>query len=268
MRFNTLLSFLIAGSACLFGQAAPPAVAPLTPTAPLVGTANMTNDSILQLLKAGISEDVIAGMMTTQPGKYSVTPDSVITLKRAGVSDKIIAAMLSHISAPSEVQAPSIEPIVLHDATPVRLRLGRNLSSADASTGETVDFEVLDDVKVDDQVVIAHSAKAIGTITNAEHKKHMGRGGKLDLTIDSVRLVNDEKVALRGVKETKGGGHTGAMAGAMVATAIVVWPAAPLFLFMHGKDTTIPKGTEITAYTDGEVKLDRRKISAKQPLTN
>jgi hypothetical protein len=32
---------------------------------------------------------------------------------------------------------------------------------------------------------------------------------------------------------------------------------------MHGKDTTIPKGTEITAYTDGEAKLDRLKLAPK-----
>src|SRR5665213_959339 len=83
----------------------------------------------------------------------------------------------------------------------------------------------------------------------------MARGGKLDITIDYVRLVDGEKVALRGVKETKGGGHTGAMTGAIVATSLVVWPAAPFFLFMHGKDTTIPKGTEITAYVNGEIEV-------------
>ena len=37
----------------------------------------------------------------------------------------------------------------------------------------------------------------------------------------------------------------------MVATAIVFFPAVPFFLFMHGKDTTIPKGTEINA--DGNI---------------
>jgi hypothetical protein len=42
------------------------------------------------------------------------------------------------------------------------------------------------------------------------------------------------------------------MTGAMVATSIVFFPAAPLFLFMHGKDVTIPKGTEITAYVNGD----------------
>jgi hypothetical protein len=48
-----------------------------------------------------------------------------------------------------------------------------------------------------------------------------------------------------------------------VATAIVVWPAAPLFLFMHGEDTTMLKGTEITAYVNGEVGLDKLNFTAK-----
>ncbi|MCZ2149897.1 MAG: hypothetical protein LC126_19220 [Bryobacterales bacterium] len=42
-----------------------------------------------------------------------------------------------------------------------------------------------------------------------------------------------------------------------MATAIVFFPAAPFFLFMHGKDTVIPKGTEITAYVNGEITLER-----------
>jgi hypothetical protein len=39
------------------------------------------------------------------------------------------------------------------------------------------------------------------------------------------------------------------MTGAVVATAIVFFPAAPLFFFMKGKNIEIPKGTEITAFT-------------------
>src|SRR5579884_678716 len=55
------------------------------------------------------------------------------------------------------------------------------------------------------------------------------------------------------------------MTGAMVATSIVFFPAAPLFLFMHGKDITIPKGTEITAYINGDTRLDEAKF---QPVKN
>jgi hypothetical protein len=35
----------------------------------------------------------------------------------------------------------------LQDGTPVKLPINRNMSSADAKTGDTVDFEVLEDVK-------------------------------------------------------------------------------------------------------------------------
>jgi hypothetical protein len=87
--------------------------------------------------------------------------------------------------------------LVLHDATPVRLRLSRNLSSADARVGETVDFEVLDEVKIGDALVIARGETAIATITKAELKKRMARGGKLGMNINYVRLVTGDKVALR-----------------------------------------------------------------------
>ncbi len=149
---------------------------------------------------------------------------------------------------------------VLHDGTPVKMRIGRTMSSADAKTGETVDFEVLEDVKVGDVVVIARGSTAMGTVTQGKPKGRMGKGGKLDITIDSVRLVSDEKVALRAVKETKGNGKGGAMTGAIVASSILFFPAAPFFLLMKGKDITIPKGTEITAYINGEITLDASKF--------
>jgi hypothetical protein len=50
------------------------------------------------------------------------------------------------------------------------------------------------------------------------------------------------------------------MTGAIVATSIVFFPAAPFFLFIKGKDITIPKGMEITAYINGDISLDSRKF--------
>jgi hypothetical protein len=104
------------------------------------------------------------------------------------------------------------------------LRLTRNLSSADATTGERVDFEVLEDIKVKDVIVVPRGGLALGTVTDAQPKRRMARGGKLDVNVDDLRLADGEKVPLRAVKEAKGGSHTGAMTGAMVATAIVFFP--------------------------------------------
>jgi len=235
----------------------------------------LTNETILKLVKAGIGEDTIVGMVNQQPGKYSLSADGLVALKTAGVSDKILAAMIvkagtsnppvTPVAYAPQPQSASQTSLVLHDATPIRLRLNRTLTSADTTAGDNVDFEVLDDLKIDDVMLAPRGSVAIGTITEAEHKKRMARGGKLDVTIDYMRLVNGEKVALRAVKEVKGGGHTGAMTGAMVATALVVWPAAPFFLFMHGKDVTIPKGTEIAAYVNGEIRLERVRFVGGAP---
>jgi len=173
------------------------------------------------------------------------------------------AAQAQAPPASPQAQAPAASPgkPVLEDGTPVKLRLTRNLSSADARVGDTVDFEVLEEVRVGELLVVPKGGIAWASVTEAQAKRRMARGGKLDVNIDSVRLIDGEKVALRAVKEAKGGGHTGAMTAAMVGTAIVFFPAAPLFLFMHGKDITIPKGTEITAYISGNVPLDLAKFA-------
>ena len=149
----------------------------------------------------------------------------------------------------------------LPEDTPVRLKLSRTMSSHDAKVDEKVDFEVLEDVKVGDVVVIQHGGLAIATVTEAKPKGRMGKSGKLNMNIDYVQLVSGEKVALRATKGGKGGSHTGAMTGAIVATSIVFFPAASFFLFMHGKDITIPKGTEITAYVAGDTPLDQSRFS-------
>ncbi len=165
--------------------------------------------------------------------------------------------------AEAAAQTPN-EPLAfgLQDGTPLKLRINRNMSSADAKTGETIDFEVLEDVKFGEMIIIPRGSTALGTVTRGKPKARMGRGGKLDINIDSVRTVTGEKIALRAIKEGKGKGSTGAMTGAIVATSILFFPAAPFFLFMKGKDIKIPKGTEITAYVNGDSALEKDKFIA------
>jgi hypothetical protein len=55
------------------------------------------------------------------------------------------------------------------------------------------------------------------------------------------------------------------MTAGIVATGIVFFPAAPFFLFMHGKDITMPKGAEFTAYVNGDMKLDIAKFQRGAP---
>ena len=153
----------------------------------------------------------------------------------------------------------------LEDGTPVKLRISQTVSSADAHLNDRVEFEVLEDIKVADTLIIPKGGIAWGTVTEAQPKRRMGRGGKLEIVMDSVRLADGEKAALRATKEVKGGGHVGAMTAGIVVTGLILWPAAPFFLFMHGKDISIPKGTEVPTFINGNFALDMAKFKPAAP---
>jgi len=162
-------------------------------------------------------------------------------------------------------RAAPLFPFGLEDATPVKLKTNRELSSAIDRTGDQVDFEVTEDVVVKELVVIPKGGIAWGKITDAKPKRRLGRAGKLDVTIEQVRLADGERVPLRAVREVQGKGRQGLMTGAMVATGILFFPAAPLFLFMHGKDISIPKGSEVTAYVNGDTALEEARFKGSAP---
>jgi hypothetical protein len=46
------------------------------------------------------------------------------------------------------------------------------------------------------------------------------------------------------------------MTAGIVATGLLFWPAAPFFLFMHGRDITIPKGAEVPTFINGNFRLE------------
>src|SRR3989442_11483520 len=131
----------------------------------------------------------------------------------------LIAQSAQEIKDKQPAQKPEAAPLKqplafgLEDGTPVKLRLTRNLSSADATTGDRVDFEVLEDTKVKDLIVIPRGGIAWGTITKAQHKGRMARGGKPTENINDVRLAGGGGGPFRAVKKRKGGGQIGAITG-------------------------------------------------------
>lgn len=60
----------------------------------------LTNESVIKMTKAGLSEAVVVGFIKTQPAKFNLTPDQLIALKVAGVPDKVVATMVDKNSGP------------------------------------------------------------------------------------------------------------------------------------------------------------------------
>jgi hypothetical protein len=145
--------------------------------------------------------------------------------------------------------AAAAQVLTLQDGTPVRLRLNRTVSSANAHVGETVDFEVTEPVINQNYVIIPKGAVVLGRVTKVETKRRFGRAGALELSIDSARLFNGRTVLLRATPE-KGEGD---MSGARVAATIA---ASPILVWVKGKNVSFEKGTETTAYVSGDTRID------------
>ncbi len=178
------------------------------------------------------------------------------------------AQQTPQVAAPAAPTAAATQPApaqpqtydhTLQDGTPVKLQLSKRLSSADAKAGQEVLFEVVDDIDVDGITVLHRGASVIGAVTKAQAKKRMGRAGKLNFSIAYVRLADNERAALRAVNDSRGDSNVAVMTAFMISMPIV---AAPFFLLMKGGDTSIPQGTEITAFIDGDIHLDMAKFGA------
>jgi len=103
----------------------------------------------------------------------------------------------------------------------------------------------------------------MGKVTEAQPKRRMGRAGKLEIVLTYVRLADTETVPVRAVKEVKGKNAAVGMTVGIVATGLLFFPAAPLFLLMKGKDITVPEGAEVVAYVDGDWRLAAAKFVPK-----
>src|SRR5260221_932085 len=205
------------------------------------------------LLSLGLSVLLLSAPL---PGQSSLSPTPQEP-KAAGAIDSY---------APPSQASPASSQLILLDGTPVKLSINRSVSSGNASVGEQVDFSVKEDVAANGVVVIPKGSLAIGKVTEAVPKRRMGRAGKLEIVLDYVRMADMEKASVRAVKEAKGQNRKGGMTVGIVATGLLFWPAAPLFLLMHVQDITVPQGAEVTAYVNGDQKLEAGRFAPKNAV--
>jgi hypothetical protein len=72
----------------------------------------LTNEGVIKLVKAGVSDDLVVNMVKTQPSRLSLTAEDMLDLQKNGVSERVMAAMIQKLSGASAPKAPSDSPAV------------------------------------------------------------------------------------------------------------------------------------------------------------
>src|SRR5262245_27178548 len=63
----------------------------------------LTNDSVISMKKAGLSDSLILAKIRSSASKFDTSTKGLIALKNAGISDPIIEAMVGHSGSPAAV---------------------------------------------------------------------------------------------------------------------------------------------------------------------
>ena len=130
----------------------------------------------------------------------------------------------------------------LPEGTEIRVRTESDLTSKTAEIGDAVYLRVSDPVRRNGVIIIPDGARVTGRVSAARHRGVFGRSGKLEISVDSVK-IGDNSLRLRGGKNNNGKGQ-GTLS---IATAVLVAPIAGI---ITGKSAVIKQGTEFIAYTD------------------
>jgi LssY-like putative type I secretion system component LssY len=154
--------------------------------------------------------------------------------------------------------------LIVEGGTPVKLQLAQTISSGHAHQSDRLAFVVDKSVEIGGLTVISTGARAEGSVIQVKRKRPFGIGGDVVIKLDSVELTTGEKVQLSARKEFKGRSRTIRMAVGMAITAAIYLPAAPAWLLTPGRDSTVLKGTEVTAYTKSDLSVVAEHLPVAQ----
>lgn len=132
---------------------------------------------------------------------------------------------------------------LLPEGTIIKVVIMNDINGKDVNVGQNIDFELQDDIIINNTTLVKKGAKIIGQVTEAAASKALGKKGKLAFSIDYLYLPDSRIIKLRSQveKNLKGSG------GAVAAGALIV---SPLALVFNGKNAKYAKGEIFNAYID------------------
>ncbi len=136
-------------------------------------------------------------------------------------------------------------PVVIPDGTEISAVTTESISSKTAHEDDPINFKVDEDVVVNGNVVIAKGAVIKGVVSNAKKSGFFGRGGELNVRLESTTTVDNQKLKVRASKGKAGDNKTG-------TTVALVVLFGPLGFLKKGKNAEIKEGTKIKVFTDEE----------------
>jgi hypothetical protein len=149
--------------------------------------------------------------------------------------------------------------VVLPDGTPLKVILYDAMYSKNIkkdSAGQTVRFEVAEDVVVDGVALVRRGALVTGHFKKAEKAKAYAHSAKLDFTFDTVTAADGQELRIGGATE-RGRGSERSKEAAIMGILVYVDPITGFFI--KGNEVFIRAGTSYDLQVSGQATIDTGK---------
>jgi hypothetical protein len=143
---------------------------------------------------------------------------------------------------------PQMEEVVIPAGTLVSIRFLNNLSSKENVSGETFNYQVGENVFIDNKLVISANSAGLGEITSAKKASILAQPGKLELTFKSIMSLDGTPIDLiMGEKAEEENKRLYVAIGAGILGLIILSNPIGLAvgILIPGKDVKIDEGTEM-----------------------
>ncbi len=223
----------------------------------------LTNKDVLEMLKAGLTADVIVAKIKSSTTSFDTSPTALTELKTAGVPDAVILAMVDRPSSNgTAVEVPADGIANVPDGTEIEIQLTNTVSGEELKVGTVVDFVVMKPVVINGVTVFERDASARARITTAKKAGRWGKAGKLEWAMQDVLSADGNRIPVRFTERQIGDSKGGTVAVAAVATTVLLGPVGLLWGLKKGKPAIIHAGNRYSVFVSGDAKIKGKLAEA------
>lgn len=211
-----------------------------------------TSKALLKLLVVGCLSVSCALPLTASAedtSTQSVTQESVVKTELPSGVNRIQLLKSGETTATVKTSSVVAGHAYIPKDTNINLELIDPISSKKSKEGNTFRLKTIENLLINDVVVIPANQEVLGIITKARKNGMLGRKGRLEFKIDSIKTINGVNVPL--TAEVKGKGHSDNGAVAVAAAVSLVGG-----LFMKGTNIYYEPGQKFVALVSTDTDLN------------
>jgi len=214
------------------------------------------------IFKINASQWTLEAKITSEP--LSIKIENLETVLFGKTSTEVLAMKAENIfSLCFKESKPQVEEVIVPAGTLVPVSFLSSLSSKDNKTGETFNFQITENIFIDNKLIIPNNSEGVGEIINLKKATFLSRSGKLELEFKPISALDGTSISLiLGEEAQKENTRIAIAVGVGILGLIIL--SNPIGLIagalVPGKNVKIEQGTQMFL----QVKEDTKVIALVQ----